>query len=169
MFRVSVEDAPAELRAAILAMKRADSEVRRDVSARMRETMNPVWKSELSQHLSGAGTMEGRMITPGARIAGGNPGQLVAGASKRKIGSGGGLVPNDRWQNYEYGSNRDKLSDVTSPKGKKFQRHTQRHLPGYVKAGRVIGPTVAELLPRIAAFWTQSVVRAFMDAADKRQ
>jgi hypothetical protein len=27
---------------------------------------------------------------------------------------------------------------------------------------------VSGILPRIAAFWTQSVIRAFMDAADRK-
>ena len=163
---MKVGDSPRAMRAAVLAMKRADREVRRYVSARMRSVMNPVWRSELAQHLTGW-TMEGQMILPGARIATGNPGQLVTASSKRKVGSGGGLVPDRNWAGYEYGASRDDVSEVTR-KGTTYKRHTKRHLPARRANGRVIGPTVRAVLPRIAAFWTQSVVRAFLDAADKR-
>ena len=168
MLNVKVGDAPAEMRAAVLAMKRADAAVRRDVSARMRQTKNPVWRTTLAQNLTGAGAMEGRVLTAGARIAAGNPGQLITASSRRKIGSGGGIIPERDWPGWEYGRSGDKTSAVTNKKGTRYNRHTTRHLPSRNTSGRVIGPTVAKLLPRIASFWTQSVVRAFMDAADRK-
>lgn len=161
MLNVSVGDAPAELRGAVLAMKRADAAVRRDVAARMRDTMNPVWRSEVAGHASG---VAGQMFTAGTRIAGGNPAQLVAAASRRKIGRG--LIPDRHWAGFEYGANRASgVRTVTSRKGTKYRRHVMNHLPPRGD-GRSIEPAVKAVLPRIAAFWTQSVVRAFMDAAD---
>lgn len=168
MLNVNVGDAPAELRAAVLAMSRADSEVRRDVSGRLRSTMNPVWRGLLAGNLTGAGPMEGRMLLAGSRIAAGNPPQLVTASSRRRVGSGGGLVPDQDWHGWEYGANGDKTSTVTSRKGTRYKRHTTRHLPPRTPNGRVIGPTVARILPRIASFWTQTVVRAFLDAADRK-
>lgn len=162
ILNVSVGDAPAELRAATLAMRRADSAVRRDVASRMRETMTPSWRSEVSKGGTGMG---GRILASGARIAGGNPPQLIAASSKRKIGSGGGLVPDRHWAGYEYGANRDMTRTLTSSRGKTYKRHVARHLPAR-GAGRVLEPAAARILPRVAALWTQSVVRAFMDAAD---
>lgn len=162
---LKVGDAPAELRAAVLAMKRADSTVRRDTAGRMRQTMNPIWRSELAANLTGADPLESRMLTTGARIAGGNPPQLITASSRRKVGSGGGLVPDRDWHGWEYGSRGNKTSTVAR-KGTTYRRVTTRHLPTRTGTGRVIGPTVSGILPRIAAFWTQSVIRAFMDAAD---
>lgn len=167
MIRMSVGNAPAEIRGAVLAMKRADAEVRRDVSARLRSTMNGPWRSAVESRLTGSGPMEARMLTPGARIAAGNPPTLVTASSRRRVGSGGGLTPDVHWRGFEYGA-KDSLSTVRSSKGKSFQRHTKRHLPASNPRGRVIGPAVANILPRVAAFWAQSVVRAFMDAAEKR-
>lgn len=172
MLNLSVGDAPAELRAAVLAMKRADAEIRRDISARMRSTMNPVWRSEIPQHLRGSGRLEGVALTTGARIAAGNPPQLVTASSRRRYGSGGGIIPDRHWAGYEYGSSRD---DTTTYRREhhsgtvhQVTRHTKRHLPGRIRRGRVIGPAVAAILPRIASYWTQSIVRAFMDAADRK-
>lgn len=166
MIKVTVEDGPRELRAAVLALSRAPAEIRKAVNTGMRQTMNPVWRSEVSQHLTGAGRMEGRLLTAGARIAGGNPPQLVAASSKRRIGSGGGLVPSTDWPIFEFGSYGTKTSEMVSKRGTKYTRHTRRGLPTFVKTGRVLYPAAASVLPRIAAFWTQTVVRVFMDALD---
>lgn len=164
MIAVSVGDAPAELRAAVLALKRADSSVRRDVSQRMRETMTPAWKQEVTSHLTGR-SLEGAMILPGTRIAAGNPPQLIAGSSKRTIGSGGGLTPDKHWAGFEYGAG-DGMRPVTSKNGKTYKRHVMRHLPARNSRGYVLGPASAAILPRVASYWCQSVVKAFMDAAD---
>ncbi len=160
MLSVAVGDAPAELRAAVLAMKRADATIRRDVATRMRSTMNPVWRSEVTK---GATGMAGAVLPAGARIAGGNPPQLITASSRRAI-RGTRIVPDRNWAGYEYGAH-DSARTVTSSKGTRYRRHVMRHLPTRGK-GRVIDPAVARILPRIAAYWAQSVVRAFMDAAE---
>lgn len=167
MIRMSIGDAPAELRAAVLAMKKADRVIINSVADDMRSTMTPVWKSVLAQN---AGTLSGfgpKVLTANARIAGGNPPQLITANSKRGLGKGKRLNPAVHWAGYEYGANRNALNTVTSSKGKKYKRHTNRHLPARSKTGYVIGPTVAELLPRVSAFWVQSIVRQFMDAAEE--
>lgn len=163
---ISVGDAPAELRAAVLAMKRADKEIRSEISQDMRSVMSPEWKSEVTQGLTGAGRMEARMLLPGTRIAAGNPPTLIAASSSRRVGNG--LIPNEHAPGYEFGSHGTRISDVTSSRGKKYKRHTTRHLPGYVKTGRVVYPAAARILPRVASYWVQSIIRAFMDAAETR-
>ena len=160
MLNVSVGDGPAQLRAAVLAMKRADTTVRRDVAARMRETMGPAWRNEVTKGGSG---MAGRVLSAGARIASGNPPQLVAGNSTRKLGRG--IVPSKHWAGYEYGADHRSTRTVTSSKGTRYRRHVMNHLPER-GPGRVLEPAAARILPRVAAYWVQSIVRAFMDAAD---
>lgn len=167
MFRVDVGDAPAEMKAAVLAMKRADAYVRREVSQRMKETMTPAWKQEVTNHLHGE-SMERAMILPGTRIAAGNPPQLIAANSKRTIGSGGGLTPDKHWKGWEFGANYNTLSrPMTSKNGKSYKRHAMRHLPAKNKQGYVVYPAAAKILPRVASYWCQSVVKAFMDAAEE--
>lgn len=163
MLSISVGDAPAELRASVLAMKRADKRIRSEISRDMRATMSPEWKSEVTQGLTG-GRMESRMLLPGTRIAAGNPPTLIAASGGRRVGNG--LIPNVNAPGYEFGSHGTRVSTVTSSLGKKFKRHTTRHLPGFVKTGRVVYPAAARILPRVASYWVQSVVRAFMDAAE---
>lgn len=162
MLNVAVGSAPAELRAAVLAMKRADKVVRRDVANRMRETMNPAWRSEVTS--SAGGGMQGAMLTAGVRIAAGNPPQLVAGNSSRRVGRG--LIPSRNWAGYEYGADHRSTRTVTSSKGTRYRRHVMNHLPTRQAQGRVLEPAAGRILPRVAAYWAQSVVKAFMDAVD---
>lgn len=166
MLNVSVGDAPAELRAAVLAMKRADRFVRNDVNDRMRSTMGPVWRQEVQAKSANSRVAHSQeVLSANARFAGGNPGQLVTAASKKKIGRG--LIPDQHWAGYEYGAARNAYSAMTSKKGTSYKRRTKRHLSQRVSQGFAIEPAVVEVLPRIAAFYAQSVVKAFMDAADE--
>ncbi len=159
MLTVTATDGPAELRAAAVALRHADNEIRRGVSARMRGEMNPVWKAEVTQRAAGVAA---RMLTPGARITGGNPPQIIAASSSRKFGRG--LIPDRHWAGYEYGAN-DTTRTVTSARGKRYRRHVMRHLPAR-GAGRTLEPAAGELLPRIASFWSQSVIKVILDAAE---
>lgn len=163
MIKLDVGSAPAELRAAVLAMKAATKNIRAQISSDLRGTMGPVWKQEVNEHLTGTGRMEARMLTPGVRIAAGNPPSLVAASSRRKAGRG--LVPDKNWPGYEYGAS-DRTAAMKSRKGKAYDRHVMRHLPARSRRGRVLEPAVAAFLPRVASFWAQSIIRAFMDAAE---
>ncbi len=58
------------------------------------------------------------------------------------------------------------ISPVTNRRGTTYRRHTKRHLPSRRRAGRVVFPAAAHVLPRVAAYWVQSIVKAFMDAAE---
>ncbi len=169
MLNVKVQDGPRELRAAVLAMRRADKEVRSDVSNRLRSVMSPEWSSNLAQHLTGI--PQERILMPGARIAPGNPPQIVAANSRRRVGRA--LIPTDMWQAFEYGASTHnpktyQRTNRTKPGSHTVTRDTHAGLPAYRRNGRVIGPAVARFLPRVCAYWVQSVVRAFMDAAETR-
>lgn len=168
MIKLSAYDAPAELRAVALALRAAGKDVRNDANARMRATMNPAWVSEVNHHLTGASRLESRLLTAGVRVAAGNPPTLVAASSRRAVGRGD-LRPTDDWQMMEFGSHGTKRSEMTSKKGTRYRRRTTTGLPKFTKGGRVLYPATASILPRIAAFYAQSVIRAFMDALDGKK
>ena len=149
-------------------MRRADSGVRKIISSDMRSVMGPVWKESVNQHLTGSGRLEARLLTPGVRIAAGNPPQLIAASSTRRVGRGD-LTPTANWQIYEFGSHGTKPSQVTNRKGTTYSRRTRTGLPAYRKAGRVLYPAAGHVLPRIAAYWVQAIVRAFLDAAEGKK
>lgn len=166
MLSVDVGDAPASLRASVLAVKAATRDIRTDINRNMRGTMNPVWRNRVTAGAHGG--MEARMLTPGTRIAAGNPPALVAASGNRRIGRG--LSANRHAAGWEFGAS-DGVRSQSSGRGpnKTYTRHVMRHLPARNRKGRVVYPAAAEVLPRIASFWAQSVIRAFMDAVEEGQ
>lgn len=156
-----------QLQAAVLAMRAADKDLRRDINTRARAVMGPEWTKSLSARLTHPSQ---RVITAGARIASGNPPQLVAGNSKRRIGRG--LIPSQHWAGFEYGAaTYASPYERTSSKGvrHKVKRNTRAHLPGRTKRGHFIGPTVRDILPRLAALWVQTIIRTYLDALEGKQ
>lgn len=169
MLRVSAKDATVEMRTAILAMRRIPTDLRRDLNKNMRETFNPEWKKEISTHLT---DRTDQLFLKGARLKSGNPPAFVAAASKRPLSkkSGGGLVPVERWAGHEYGSG-PVIAEYTrrSPKGTSHtvRRNTTGHLGPRRKNGRVLGPSITTLLPRVSSFFAQSVIRTLLDALEE--
>lgn len=165
---LTVKNGPRELRAAVLAVRAADKDIRRVISQDMRSTMNPVWRSELATR---ATRSRDQLLTAGARIAGGNPPALITASSRRRIGSGGGLIPVEHWPGFEYGTDQARSSTYTRHRaGYKPHQVTRNVLAGHpprYRNGRVIGPTARQILPRIASYWVQAVVKTFLDAAEK--
>lgn len=156
-----------ELRATALAMKVVARDVRSTINKGTRATMSPVWQGAVA---SRARTPQDRaVIGKGARIVAGNPPSAVAASSSRRLS--GGLIPTVRWPAVEFGANRSKQTTYTgtSPKGKRYRitRHTTRQLPSTNRQGRVAYRAVAELGPRLAALWVQTVVRMIHEAAEK--
>lgn len=169
--RLSAKDGPRELRAAVLALKAVDRDLRRDMNKRMRDTMNPVWKDTLAQHI---GWAPEQVILKGARIAAGNPPALIAAGSTRPWRAGSTLTPRAHWHALEYGAGaRGEFVgyERLSPQGRRHtvRRRTKAHLKPRRRNGYVIGPTVAQVLPRMASLFVQSVVRSVMDALEERR
>lgn len=157
-----------QLEAAVLAMKAADKDIKRDINARARAVMGPVWVQTLAEQIQRPGD---RIILAGARIAAGNPPTLVAGNSKRKIGRG--LIPVENWAGYEYGAVREYKTSYqrVSKNGKRHQvkRSVVSHLPKRREIGRIITPTVRKTLPRLASLWVQTIVKTYMDAFEGKE
>lgn len=164
---ISAGDAPAEIQAAILAMKRVTRELKRDINRSTREVMNPVWKGLVS--VNATTHMDTVVLAKGARIKAGNPPVAMAATSKRRLS--GGLVPANQWQPFEFGAIRGSTTtyDRTSPKGTRHEvtRHTARQLPRRVPGGRVVYPALAEIGPRLASLWVQIIVKKVAEAAER--
>lgn len=167
-----VGDTP-ELRAAVLALKGVDREVRSRINKGTTQTMNPVWKSLVAVNATTA--MDTRVFVPGTRIAAGNPPSAVAANSKRALRKGkGGFTPAFHWRGWEFGTpNRNAYSRYkrTSPKGKvhTVERRTMKGMPRRAKQGRVVYPAFAEIAPRMVSLWVQTIVKTVYDAAEGKR
>ena len=168
--RLSFLNAPAEFRAIALSLRQVEAPIRRAVGQDMRATMAPVWRSRLTE---GAARGDGRvgMLTVGARIAAGNPPALVTASSTRPYGQTR-LRPTEHWAGFEYGARGRRVTYDRRRAGGKPHKVTRDVLTGHParrRTGRVIGPAVTDVLPRVGAYWVQSVVRIVMDAAEGKR
>lgn len=164
---LDVGDAPREVRAAVLALRRADRDLRSKINRATRETLSPVWRGLVQNNAYRR--RDGAILAKGARIKAGNPPAGIAASSRRPLS--GGLVPGDQWAPFEFGGDRSKVTTYTrlSPRGRSHQvrRHTARQLPPRSRQGHVVYPAVAEIAPRAASLWVQLIVRAYLDAAEE--
>jgi len=161
------------LKAAVLAFKAADRDLRADINRATREKMNPVWRDVVQSRAAGQGGLTSRMLGAGAKIAAGNPPVAKAAQSTRKVGRG--LVPADDYGPWEFGvPNREKFTRYTRRNrvaggSHKVRRRTMRGLPSKASGGRVVYPAWSEVAPRMVSLWVQLIVKTYHDAAEGRR
>jgi hypothetical protein len=153
-----------ELRAVASAVKLARRDIVNDINKATRATVNPLWRDAVDS--AARSKMDRAVLSKGARVAAGNPPKLVAATSTRALS--GGFTPSVSWAAFEFGADPSKVTTYTgkSPRGKAYQirRHTTHQLPRVNKKGRVLYSTTRDVIPRVAALWTQIVVRKFAEA-----
>lgn len=154
-------------RAAALALKLMPRQIRNDINRETRAKINPAWREAVAGKASTE--MDRRVLVKGARVAPGNPTQLLAATSKKPLS--GGLVPNDRdaAAAYEFGTPNPNAETTYTRKGASVTRHTERQLPWRRKDGRVVYAAFAQVAPRIASLWIQIIVRNIYEAHERKQ
>lgn len=157
------------LKAAVLAMKLANRDLKKKINTATKTTMGPVWTSEVTRRADTE--MERRVIAKGARIKPGNPPVAVAATSTRKLS--GGFVPADLWPTVEFGTTRRdqyKKYQGRSRKGKPYPvtRRTSRQLPPRSRA-RVAYAALREVAPRVVSLWVQIIVKTYAEALDGKR
>lgn len=154
------------LKAAVLAMKAADRDLRARINAATRDEIGPEWVHAVNQHA--VRSLDRKVIASSARIKAGNPPVAVAATSTRKLR--GGLVPAQQWAPIEFGGTFNKVTTYTrrSPKGRmhKVTRHTARQLPARQRSGRVAFPAFADIAPRAVSLWVSIIVKVYNDAVN---
>ncbi len=171
---LSVQDHD-ELKAVVLAWKRASKDIKLRIRKQTREVANPVWKSAVADHLSGRGALTGALLSPGVRVAPGNPPQALAARSTRKVGRTKRLTPSQDYYMAEFGVNPMKKTTYERKNRKTGGTHTvhdrrvNKGKPRRYENGRVVYPAFADIAPRMVSLWVQTVVRVFSDAAEGRE
>lgn len=152
-------------RAAALALKLIPRDLRNDINRETRRVLNPVWREAVASRA--VTKMDKLVLAKGARVAPGNPTQLLAATSKRPLS--GGLVPNDRdaAAAYEFGTPDRNDTTTYKRRGATVTRHTERQLPWRAQNGRVVYQAFADIGPRIASLWIQTIVRRIYEAHEK--
>lgn len=152
-------------RAAALALKLLPREVRNETNRITRSEMNPVWRKIVGEKAQTE--MDRLVLVKGSRVAPGNPTVLIAASSKRPLSDG--LVPDDRdiAAAFEFGPPDRNEKETYTRKGSPVTRRTKRQLPWRNDKGRVVYAAFAEIGPRLASMWVQTIVRKIMEAHEK--
>lgn len=151
-------------RAAALALKLLPREARNEINRMTRAEMNPEWRKIIGEKATSK--MDRLVLAKGARVAPGNPTVLIAASSKRPLSDG--LVPDDRdiAAAFEFGTPDRNKKETYTRKGSTVTRRTERQLPWRTN-GRVVYAAFAEIGPRLASMWIQTIVRKIMEAHEK--
>lgn len=156
-----------ELQALILGLNRAGKEMQGLIRKYTRSELEPEWAKGLAERAETR--LEHRVLVDTARVSVSNQNVRLKSASLGKS-LAGGLKPSESWYAVEFGADTSKVTTytATSSKGKRFSvtRHTSAQLRPRRAKGRVIGPTVADLIPRLASLWIQTAIRTLRDGAE---
>lgn len=165
--RISVSESRV-LQALIAAMKTMDRETAKNIRRFTKSEMDPAWRQAVAEHARTS--LDHAVLASTARLAVSDQNVTLKSASVGRSLSGG-LSPKADFAAVEFGVNRDKTATytATSRKGKPFKvtRHTQRQMPPRVRKGRVVYPAAADIIPRLASLWVQTVVRTFHEQLEK--
>ena len=133
-----------QLQAAVLSLKRGPKEVRSIVGKETRATFGKPWKQEVNRQSRRGygGDQRHPLLQTGVTIGGNNPPVGRAFTSKKRLSGGLG---NDRFYVLEYGT--------------RLPQHPPPNPKGYTMPG-----ALHIMVPRVVAFWVQSIVRNYVKA-----
>lgn len=157
-----------KIQALLLGIRQANREVQREIRQRTKPMLESEWRRTLAQEAMTR--MEHRVLVETSRVQVSNQNvKLKSAGLKRRLR--GGLVPVWHWRSVELGTDPDRTHTYQSRRGNtKFtvhDRHTTRQFSPRMKGGRVVYPSAAQIIPRLAALWTQTTVRTFYEALEK--
>jgi hypothetical protein len=162
---IDVRDSP-ELRAVILSLKLADSEVRKTMTAAARSVLREAWQSELRQRT--LTRLENRVIVDSARATVSSQSfTLKAATSRRKLS--GGLVPADDWASVELGAKWYRRTyTVTSRKGNPYRvtKLANRQFRPRRSKGYVAFPAAGKTGQRMVALYVSAIARRLHEISE---
>lgn len=152
--RLDVERSPA-LSAAVQVMATMPREAAKAVRHYGKAVIVPEWRKGLAQR-SPSALHSSRLSTPSNAYVSDRGVKLVAG-SNRSDG-----FPRET----EFGAYREDFTTYRR-KGASVTRRTQRQFWHYNPKGRVVYPTVVNMIPRIGALWVQTIYRSVAETIEK--
>ena len=165
---LDVERSP-QLQAAILSLKQADRELRKNINKDVRGQLKPVWAEALRGNVDNR--LDVRVISQSNRIAVGTR-QITAYAATSKKPLRGGLVPADDWAAEDLGMvRRPKRITATSNKGKTFSytRMQGNQFPRRRNKGRVAFPAASAVIKKAIPIWLETIVSHYVGFANVRK
>lgn len=145
-----------ELTALVQVLATVPKEVAKEVRARSKAVIVPEWKKGLAEHAPERLFFE-RLVNPSTAYVSDRGVKLIAGSNAAK------MHPRET----EFGSYREDYNTYSTRRGS-VTRRTQRQFWHYQPKGRVVIPTVSNMIPRIAALWVQTTVRTVAELLERK-
>lgn len=156
--------ASREFQALILGIRLLPRELAKQIRQHSKAVVEPEWQKAIVQHATTRQDVRVLADTARATVSNQNV-KLRAGHLARKL-SGGAKV-SELGRLVEFGTYHEKYRTYQSRRGSTTyttKRRVRRGVPDRVKNGRMFFPAAAEIIPRIAALWTQTAVRTIHEA-----
>lgn len=159
-----------ELQAILLAIRRAPREIQKEIRQRTKPMVQAEWQAGLRDQAST--TVLRRVLADTGRAYVSNQNVRLASAASKRPAVSGGLRPAEHGHAVEFGAPAGEKSVFSraSKKGGRHQvtRYTGRQLAPKNRKGRVVYPTAAKLIPRIASLWVQTTIRTFYEQLERK-
>lgn len=156
-----------ELQALILSMRQASREVAKIARRYTREMVLPEWRKALAEQADTR--LEHIVLVDSSRVTVSNQDvRLRSGQLARKLS--GGARTHEISKQVEFGASL-RESRYTGRRGSKtfpVSRTTGRQFKHENSKGWVVYQAAAQIIPRIAAVWVQTVVRTFAEAVERK-
>lgn len=165
---LDVQQSP-ELQAALLALKQANREIKRDINKDARSRLGPIWQERLNAQATSL--VDRRALLPGARVQVGDR-RVTAKAATSNRPLSGGLRPAVDYGPLEWGSNRkQKTVEAKSRKGKayRYTRVQGGQFRPWSKQGHVAMQAVGDLVTEAVAIWVETIVGHFRGAFEVKR
>lgn len=128
-------------------LKGADREIAREIRARTKAVVTPVFAEAMQAEASTL--MQQRVLASTARVSVSDQNVVLSAASVGRPLKGGAR-PADLAAGTEFGSQRFKQFGTRTSKGKVFY------------------PAVAKVIPRIASLWVQTTIKTFYEIIERK-
>ncbi|WP_309105020.1 hypothetical protein [Microbacterium sp.] len=144
-----------ELTALVQVLATVPKEVAKQVRAQSKAVIVPEWKKGLAERAP-ARIFFDRLVNPSTVYVSDRGVRLIAGSNAAKA------FPRET----EFGAYREDYKTYTTRRGETTRR-TKRQFWHFQPKGRVVIPTVAAMIPRIAALWVQTSYRTVAELIER--
>lgn len=145
-----------ELTAVVQVLATVPNEVAKENRQRSKSVIVPEWRKGLAESAPAAIFFK-RLVDPSTVYVTDRGVKLIAGSNGAKA------FPRET----EFGAYREDYKTYRTRRGETTRR-TQRQFWHFQPQGRVVIPTVSQMIPRIAALWVQTTVRTVAELIERK-
>ncbi|GAA2843619.1 hypothetical protein FB468_0574 [Leucobacter komagatae] len=156
-----------ELQAVLLSIRRAEKTYQAQIRQQTKPLVQNTWQKALAEHADTL--LAHRVLVDSARVSVSNQNvRLKSGGLARKLR--GGARTHEISRQAEFGAPLRTIKYTATKRGKSYpvSRTSGAQFKHENRKGWVVYPAAASIIPRLAALWTQTVVRTMHEAFERK-